>query len=444
MRRSLVLFILTLYFDNLREQLHNLRRQKETLETKIMEQYKSNPTVAQKKKKSGFMDAVSKKTQQLVQKVRTKSANSSANNSSTNLNQFSTMPINGDANHMSVGMGGGDGLNVVINNNQTTNCINTDSTTTNSTESSDQMSFDLNFNDNINTNTNGNSNNNGSGNSSQSLTMRRQQQSQQPFTQFIDENRLNALSKELAASAHALNDIGNSTTTSSGSTTGCTVLHIKKSATTSLNDYNDHHTVLALSPINVNNNNHHQQQQQHHIIPIETENNSNNVSFGDKAKSDTIVNSNQQQQLITPRQQKILKIQRSSPNTTIQSPTLQQQITSPLMVTSPTSSINSDVYRQATSTYRTDHIVNRRQVQQQQNTTTQSSQSFSIQKSLLRQFNNVSNDQLHQQQSQSSNIDYQHSTTPTKSLLSTNPSSPTQASTPTPKCNEIWLEYGCI
>ncbi len=88
------------------QQLHDMKRQKETLEMKIMDQYKKCPSLKKvgNGSNNGLIDMVSKTTRNLVQKVRNKSSTSL--NQSIDSHTYDVITLNPD---------GSDGTNIYEN-----------------------------------------------------------------------------------------------------------------------------------------------------------------------------------------------------------------------------------------------------------------------------------------------------------------------------------------
>jgi hypothetical protein len=350
------------------------------------------------------MDMFSKKTQQFVQKVRTKSAkngdiipngsqnNYQQNNSSDEYSQSNTMDI--------------DSIELDQN--------GLDNSSNNNSHSSFSI-YQRNFMSN-----------------SKSPVY---QKSQSPA--YLDENKLQALSKELAASANALNDIGNSSNGFSNQR--------KFNSNDNLLDEFDN---LSSSPVS-------RSQQQ----PTDLE-----IMIVEKAKSDSYMKyldlqQQQQQLLLTPRQNKttdskLLKFNRSSASSSPITSTTTTNSSS--CIVSPTNSTSrmQDVFKRSSSPHLTPQktLFNG----SNNNNTIQNIPPNHQKRSLSRQnYCNLSPQQnendfyVQQQQQQQSQMNTPNKLKPisifvqspqnnsVNTLKSASPS-------PSPKANEIWLEYGCI
>jgi len=266
---------------------------------------------------------------------------------------------------------------------------------------------------------------------------------------FINENRLTALSKELAASASALNEIGLGYRGDSPSHQQINSFFSCKRQSSSENLIEDSDSFSL-----------------HHVsteIPIEFQN------AAEKSKSESVVRNGEHQSLSsTPRKHqqqqqrvdpKLLKLSRSSASSSPTSVT--SQLPSSPSPYSSMSRITSETYKQATQAYRCDTNLNSQlkmfgSSHSSSNTASISSTASSSSINnvnvcsnyrpssvIIKRFNSPNSSEI--EANELFNKFESELMTPTKTKTS-KPGTPQSSSTiQTPaKTNEIWLEYGCI
>jgi hypothetical protein len=376
------------------------------------------------------MDLVSKKTHQLVQRVRTKSSSSPSAASNSNPlnkiidNSISSIQSSGSTSHY-------DELAIPLN--QSLEYCD-----------AEQNSFDQVTAIEIGTHYHTSS-------PYSQVQSNRSNYLKSPAS-FLNENRLNALSKELAASAHALNEIG---TSNSSSKKYCSNENLLDSGGGGVGGSSSCSSGERKSPLRISE-----------------------IEIIEKAKSDTQFNSNcnntQNQFYLTPRQaktdHKLLKLTRTNANNTLSSsPTsvTSQLISSPTTSTStPLAKLSSDAYKNATMAYRSDNFSQQlKHLSSNSNSLSSSSSSstttinnhnqqhlqnriFSTNRSTCVRRLNSPNDKQSFDTGYYEEVEIPIQTTTLtnknqqRTMLSVPQQSPTSNSTT--KSNEIWLEYGCI